>query len=61
MEMAGIIIFIAMILYVVIRTVAYGIYCVKKTGLTGGISVFFLAAGAVIAGYITIFGNKGIG
>ena len=59
--MAAKIMFGVMVLYVMIRTAAYGIYCIKKTGMVGGISVFFLAAGAAAAGYITIFGNKGIG
>lgn len=61
MILAAIIMFGVMIVYVIIRTVAYGIYCMKKTGVVGGISVFLLALGAAFAGYITVFGNKGIG
>lgn len=59
--MAAAIMFSAMIVYVLIRTIAYGIYCVRKTGVTGGVSVFFLALCAVLVLYITLSGNKGIG
>lgn len=59
--MAAVIIFSAMIVYVLIRTIAYGIYCVRKTGVTGGVSVFFLALCAVLVLYITLSGNNGIG
>ena len=59
--MAAIIIFSVMIVYVLIRTVAYGIYSVCETGTAGGISVFFLALCAVLVLYITLSGNKGIG
>ena len=59
--MAAVIMFSAMIVYVLIRTIAYGIYCVRKTGVTGGVSVFFLALCAVLVLYITLSGNNGIG
>ena len=59
--MAAVIMFSAMIVYVLIRTIAYGIYCVRKTGMAGGISVFFLALCAVVVMYITLSGNKVIG
>lgn len=49
--------FTILVLYVLIRTIAYGIYCVKNTGVIAGISVFFLAAASVAAGYILIFAN----
>lgn len=48
-------------IYIIIRTVAYGIYSIKETGLAGGISVLALAAAAVVSGYIVIFCGKGIG
>ena len=59
--MAAVIMFSVMIVYVLIRTIAYGIYCVRKTGMAGGISVFFLALCAVVVMYITLSGNKVIG
>ena len=59
--MAAVIMFSVMIVYVLIRTIAYGIYCVRETGMTGGISVFFLALCAVVVLYITLSGNKVIG
>ena len=59
--MAAVIIFSIMIVYVLIRTIAYGVYSVRKTGAVGGVSVFFLALCAVVVLYITLSGNKGIG
>ena len=35
-----------------IRTVSFGIYSVKDKNIIGGISVFFLAAAAVVAALI---------
>lgn len=52
-------IFGILILFVIIRTIAYGIYCVKKTGVLGGISVFALSLGSIFAGWIILFGNRG--
>ncbi|MBQ3426452.1 MAG: hypothetical protein IJH37_04830 [Clostridia bacterium] len=42
--------------FVVIRAIAYGIYCFKNTGRLGGISVLLLAAAALAAG-ITAMSN----
>lgn len=33
-----------------IRTISYGIYCLKTSGLTAGISVFILAATPLFCG-----------
>lgn len=49
------IIFILILIYIFIRTVAYGIYCLKQTGIAGGISVFVLGAFVIITGYMTVF------
>lgn len=49
------IIFILLLLYILIRTIAYGIYCIKETGIVGGISVFILGACIIITGYMTLF------
>ena len=54
------IIFAILIIFVIIRTTAYGIYCIKKTSITGGISVFFLDACVIAAGYIALFTERGI-
>lgn len=54
------IIFGILILFVIIKTIAYGIYCVKKTGVFGGISVFFLAVCAAATGYMILFTEKGL-
>ena len=37
-----------------VRTVAYGIYAFKNEGKIAGISVFALALGTVLTGYIVI-------
>lgn len=49
------IIFILLLLYILIRTIAYGIYCIKESGIVGGISVFMLGLCVVITGYMTLF------
>lgn len=36
----------------VIRTTAYGIYCIKNSGIAGGISVFFLGALSFFTGVV---------
>lgn len=45
------------VLFTVIRTVAYGVYSIKETGLISGISVFFLAICVAVIGYFILFGN----
>lgn len=52
------VIFAILIIFVIIRTTAYGIYCIKKISIIGGISVFFLDAGVIAAGYIMLFASK---
>ena len=47
-----------LIIFVIIRTTAYGIYCIKKANITGGISVFLLDAGVIATGYIVLFTSK---
>ena len=49
------VIFAILIIFVIIRTTAYGIYCIKKTNIIGGISVFLLDAGVIATGYIVLF------
>lgn len=43
--------FLVLVAVFLIRTVSYGIYCVKKT-VVGGISVFALALGMIFCGAI---------
>ena len=43
-----------LIAVIVIRTVAFGLYCIKKKRVAGGISVFFLCAGAFATGVIVL-------
>ena len=59
--MAVMILTICLIAYVVIRTVAYGIYCIRATGWVGGISVFILALCAVGTGYIALYSSRRMG
>ena len=54
------ILFAILIAFIIIRTTAYGIYCVKNTGIAGGISVFILDAAVVGVGYMILFSGKGI-
>lgn len=49
------IIFILLLVYILIRTIAYGIYSIKESGIVGGISVFILGLCIVITGYMTLF------
>ncbi len=49
-----------LILFILIRTIAFGIYCVKETGVAGGISVFVLAAGTAVTGYVILFTGMGL-
>ncbi|MDD6762745.1 MAG: hypothetical protein PUD92_03775 [Clostridiales bacterium] len=49
-----------LILIILIRTIAFGIYCIKESGITGGISVFILALGEAITGYMILFAGKGL-
>lgn len=51
------VIFLLIIAAVVIRTVSYGIYCIKNGGTVGGISVFILAACSVATGIIIVVGE----
>ncbi len=46
-------VFLVLIVVALVRTVSYGIYCVKRS-LVGGISVFVLALGIILCG-ITIW------
>ncbi len=43
--------FLVLVAVSFIRTVSYGIYCVKRT-VVGGISVFMLALGIVFCGVV---------
>lgn len=45
--------FLILVVVSLVRTVSYGIYCVKKS-VVGGISVFVLAIGVVFCG-VTIW------
>lgn len=55
------IIFVLLLGFIFIRTVSYGIYCIKETGVLSGISVFILAAGTIFTGWLVIFTDKGWG
>lgn len=46
--------FFLLIAVVAVRTVAFGIYCLKKVGVLGGISVFFISAGAIATGVLVL-------
>lgn len=46
------ILFLLIITAIVIRTVSYGIFCIKNGGTIGGISVFILAVCSVVTGVI---------
>ena len=47
--------FLLLITAVVIRTVAFGLYCLRKKRVAGGISVFFISAAALATGVIVLF------
>lgn len=47
--------FFLLIAVVAVRTVAFGVYCLKKVGVLGGISVFFISAGAIATGVLVLF------
>ncbi|MGN1116936.1 MAG: hypothetical protein ACI4TH_10220 [Candidatus Ornithomonoglobus sp.] len=49
-----------LILFILIRTIAFGIYCAKETGIAGGVSVFVLAIGVAATGYMILFTGKGL-
>ena len=53
--MAAEYLFLVIILFTIIRTVVYGIYCIKTTGLLSGISMFLLALGVAGTGIISIY------
>lgn len=48
-------IFTLFLVYILIRTIAFGIYSIKTTGLLGGISVFLLALSVAVTGYMVVF------
>ncbi len=50
--MAVNIVFLVLAAVALIRTISYGIYCVRKS-VIGGISVFALALGVVFCGVVT--------
>lgn len=52
---------ICLMAYIVVRTVAYGIYCIRTTGWVGGLSVFVLALCVIGAGYIALYSNRRMG
>ena len=52
--------FLIFIVFIIIRTTAYGIYCIRNTGIAGGISVFLLDAAVISAGYMILFTGKGV-
>ena len=47
--------FLLLITAVVIRTVAFGLYCLRKKRVAGGISVFFISAAALATGVMVLF------
>ena len=59
--MALMILTICLITYVVVRTVAYGIYCIRTTGWIGGLSVLFLALCGIGTGCIALYSNSRVG
>ena len=48
------IVFFIVIIISVIRTVSYGVYATKNYGITGGISVFALAAASLFTGIVIL-------
>lgn len=48
-------IFMIFLIYITIRTIAYGIYSIKNNGIVAGISVFVLALCTAATGYMVIF------
>lgn len=51
------IIFSALILFMLIRATAFGIYSIKRTGVISGIGVFILAMGSLLTIYMIYWGN----
>ncbi len=47
--------FLLLIAATAVRTVSYGIYCLKNNSTSGAISVFILSACTVATGFIIIF------
>ena len=43
-------IFLIFAVYVIIKTISYGIYCIKTTGILSAVSTFVLALGVVATG-----------
>ncbi len=54
------ILFALLFAFIIIRTIAYGVYSIRNTGITGGISVFALSAAVIAASYILLFTDRGI-
>ncbi len=53
--MASIFAFMLLVIVTAIRTISYGIYCIKNNSTSGAISVFFLSACTVATGFIILF------
>lgn len=51
-------IFRILMLYVIVKTTSYGVYCVREKYILGGISVFVLVLG-IVAANIVILLNSG--
>lgn len=47
-------VFLIIILFTAIRTISYGIFCIKNNSKCGAVSVFLLCAFAVATGFIAI-------
>ena len=43
-------IFLVFSVYVIIKTISYGIYCIKSTGIVSAVSAFTLALGIAATG-----------
>ena len=43
-------IFLVFSAYVIIKTISYGIYCIKATGIVSAVSAFTLALGIALTG-----------
>ena len=43
-------IFLVFSVYVIIKTISYGIYCIKNTGIVSAVSAFALALGIAATG-----------
>ena len=54
--MTVIYVFLIFSIYTIIKTISYGIYCIKTTGILSAVSAFALVAGIMLT-CVWIFGN----